>query len=47
MRKLLRTILLFFSRDVGESSVEKDMRQAFLIRGHILQTTHKPGRNGL
>lgn len=46
MRELFRTILMFFCRDVGENSVEKDMRQAFLIRGHIHQTTHRPGRSG-
>lgn len=44
MGKIFKYLLMFFCRDVGESSVEKDMRQAFLIRGHILQTTNKSSR---
>ncbi len=47
MRELIKRILMFFSRDVGESSVDKDLRQAFLIQGHIMQTTHKPGRGSV
>lgn len=46
MRKLFKTILMFFCRDTGEQSVEKDIRQAFLIQGHIMQTTHRTGRGG-
>jgi len=44
MKELLKRVLFFFCREVGESGVEKDSRQAFLIRGHILQTTKKPSR---
>lgn len=47
MGQLIRRFLMFFCRDVGETSVEKDVRQAFLIQGHIMQTTHKSGRGGL
>lgn len=47
MRDLIKRILMFFCRDVGETSVEKDLRQAFLIQGHIMQTTHKTGRGSL
>lgn len=47
MRQLIKSILMFFCRDVGEASVDKDLRQAFLIQGHIMQTTHKSGRGGL
>jgi len=47
MSNLIKKILMFFCRDVGETSVDKDLRQAFLIQGHIMQTTHKAGRGGL
>jgi len=47
MRELFKKILMFFCRDVGENSVDKEIRQAFLIQGHIMQTTHKPGRSSI
>lgn len=47
MRDVIKNILMFFCRDVGENSVDKDIRQAFLIQGHIMQTTQKPGRNSV
>lgn len=47
MRELFRSILMFFCRDVGESSVDKDVRQAFLIQGHIMQTTRRTGRSSV
>ena len=47
MRTWIKSILMFFCRDVGETSVEREVRKAFLIQGHIMQTTHKSGRGGL
>lgn len=47
MRELIKSILMFFSRDVGENSIDKDLRKAFLIQGHIMQTTRKTGRDSL
>lgn len=47
MREFFKKVLMFFCRDVGESSVDKEIRQAFLIQGHIMQTTHKPGRSSI
>ncbi len=44
MRELIKSILMFFCRDVGELSVEKDVRPAFLIQSNIMQVTHKQSR---